>query len=100
MARYVVRYGTMRMLGVFSTRGPDRYARGMKVVARTTRGMEAGEVLCEATEEALKQMPSGSGGQIVRELTDTDSNEIMHLHVKEQTEFEKCKEHVRLLNLP
>src|SRR5688572_22441371 len=100
MARYVVRYGTMRMLGVFSVRGPEKYARGMKVVARTSRGMESGEVLCEATEEALAQMPSGSGGQIVRELNESDANEITHLQGKERTEFQKCQEHVRNLNLP
>jgi cell fate regulator YaaT (PSP1 superfamily) len=100
MARYVVRYGIMRNLGVFSTRGPDKYARSMKVVVRTNRGLEAGEVLCEATEEALKQMPSGSGGQMVRELSADDSNELSHLHSKEREELAACKRHVFDLNLP
>jgi cell fate regulator YaaT (PSP1 superfamily) len=100
MPRYVVRYGTTRMLGVFSTRGSDRYSRGMKVIARTNRGMEAGEVLCEATDDALSQMPNGSGGQILRELTAADSSELAHLHAKERSEFELCRRHVQELNLP
>ncbi len=90
----------MRMLGVFSTRGPDKFTRGMQVVARTTRGLEAGEVLCEANEQALAQMPSGSGGQIVRELTADDATDIAHLHDREKNEFATCREMVRSLNLP
>jgi len=100
MPRYVVRYGTMRMLGVFSTRGQDNYARGIKVVARTSRGIEPGEVLCEATDEALAQMPGGTGGQILREMSASDANEMAHLHAKERTEFETCRSQVASLNLP
>jgi cell fate regulator YaaT (PSP1 superfamily) len=99
MARYVVRYGTMRMLGVFSTRGPEKYARGMQVIARTSRGLEVGEVLCEATEEALSQMPPGSGGQLVREFTAVDAKEQDHLSARERTEFQACREHVAALRL-
>jgi cell fate regulator YaaT (PSP1 superfamily) len=88
------------MLGVFSTRGADKYARGMKVIARTNRGMEAGEILCEATDDALAQMPGGPGGQILREVSSDDANELTHLHAKERSEFETCKRHVVELNLP
>lgn len=100
MPRYVVRYGIMRNLGVFSTRDTDKYARNMRVVVRTSRGLEAGEVLCEATEEALKQMPSGTGGQLMRELSSSDENELSHLHAKEREELDACKRHVVALNLP
>jgi cell fate regulator YaaT (PSP1 superfamily) len=100
MPRYVLRYGAMRMLGVFSTRGPDKYSRGMKVIARTNRGMEAGEVLCEATEEATAQMPGGPGGQILREMTAADSSELSHLQGRERTEFETCRRVVAELKLP
>jgi hypothetical protein len=40
----------MRNLGVFTPRGRDTYVRGEQVVARTSRGLESGEVLCEATD--------------------------------------------------
>jgi cell fate regulator YaaT (PSP1 superfamily) len=99
MPRFVVRYGSMRMLGVFSPRGPEKFTRGMKVIARTNRGLEVGEILCEATEEALAQMPPGSGGQIVRPFTSTDMKEMDHLTAKERSDFEKCREQVALLKL-
>jgi cell fate regulator YaaT (PSP1 superfamily) len=100
MPRYVVRYGIMRNLGVFSTRETDRFVRGMQVVVRSNRGLEAGEVLCEGTEEALKQMPSGSGGQLLRELSPDDQNELSHIRGKEREELDACKRHVAALNLP
>ena len=99
MARYVVRYGTMRMLGVFSTRGAEKFARGMKVIARTNRGLEVGEILCEATEEALAQMPPGTGGQLVREVTAIDAKEHDHINAKERKEFETCRKHVADLKM-
>ena len=49
MSKYVVRYGAMRLLGVFSPAGEHVYARSTRVIVRTDRGLEAGEVLCEAT---------------------------------------------------
>ena len=44
MPKYVVRYGIMRSLGVFGTRGHETYVRTTRVIARTNRGLEAGEV--------------------------------------------------------
>ena len=35
--------GSMRALGVLSTRGGDRFRRSERVVARTPRGLEVGE---------------------------------------------------------
>ena len=49
MPRYVVRYGSTRAVGLFSCREKDRYERGDRVIARTPRGLEAGDVLAEAT---------------------------------------------------
>ena len=39
----------MRILGCFTPCGEQQYERGESVVVRTDRGLEAGEVLCEAT---------------------------------------------------
>ena len=99
MPRYVVRYGVMRLLGVFGTRGQDRYLRSAKVIARTSRGLEAGEVLLEATDEIAQQMQDSPGGQILREMSAEDSNELTHLHAKERSEFEICRQHVERLSL-
>ncbi|MFN0020499.1 MAG: stage 0 sporulation family protein [Pirellulaceae bacterium] len=95
MPRYVVRYGVMRLLGLFGTRGQDRFLRSAKVIARTSRGLEAAEVLLEATDEVAQQMGDSPGGQILREMSADDSNELIHLHAKERSEFDVCRQHVQ-----
>ena len=42
MPKYVVRHGVMRNLSVLGTRAGEAYARGMQVIIRTQRGIEAG----------------------------------------------------------
>ena len=91
MPRYVVRYGSTRALGVFSPRGQDRYLRGQRVVARTQRGLEAGDVLCEASDEQAAKLSGSPGGQILRALSAEDSNELSHIHGKERAGDEKCR---------
>jgi cell fate regulator YaaT (PSP1 superfamily) len=99
-ARYVLRYGSTRALGIFNARGNDRYTRGMKVIARTQRGLEAGDVLCEATDEVARSLSQAPGGSILRELSPEDANELVHIHNKERNEFEICRQHVQRLGLP
>ncbi len=99
-ARYVLRYGSTRALGIFNARGGDRYGRGMKVVARTQRGLEAGDVLCEATDDVARSLSNAPGGAILRELSADDANELVHIHSKERNEFEVCRQHVQRLRLP
>jgi cell fate regulator YaaT (PSP1 superfamily) len=97
MPRYVVRYGSTRALGVFTPRGQDRYLRGQRVVARTQRGLEAGDVLCEASDEQAAKLSGSPGGQILRSMSADDSNELSHIHTKERAEFEVCLKHVQRL---
>jgi cell fate regulator YaaT (PSP1 superfamily) len=100
MPRYVLRYGTTRAVGLFSPRGQDRYARGIRVIARTPRGLEAAEVLAEATDEQAKLLEGAPGGQIMREMSAEDANEVAHLQEREGTAFETCRKHVARLGLP
>ncbi|MCC6492016.1 MAG: signal peptidase [Pirellulales bacterium] len=98
MPKYVVRHGVMRNLGVFSTRG-ELYARGMQVIARTNRGLEVGEVLCEATEQVLQGMSESKGGQILRSQTDEDVRELRRLAEQQQREHELCRACIAELSL-
>src|SRR5262245_15015830 len=100
MPRYVLRYGSTRAVGLFSPRGQDRFLRGMKVIARTPRGLEAAEVLAEATDEQAQRMESSPGGQIMREMSADDANELTHLQQREAAAFETCQKHVAKLGLP
>lgn len=99
MARFVVRFGVMRMVGVFHTRGSDFVPRGTEVIARTARGLESAEVLCEGTDHVLANMPESAGGQILRVMTNDDHNETSHLLAKSAKEFESAKAHVERLKL-
>lgn len=99
MVKYVVRYGAMRSLGLHSPRGNDRFRRGDRVIARTNRGLEAGDVLCEATDEILGRLKDAPHGQILREMTSEDANELAHIKSNERSEFETCQRHVQQLSL-
>jgi cell fate regulator YaaT (PSP1 superfamily) len=99
MADYVVRYGAMRLLGVFSTTAGREYRRGMRVIARTDRGLEAGEVLCEATGEVSGRLKDPGGGQILREMTAEDRHELERMQQQARQEIEVCQKHIERLGL-
>ncbi len=99
MTKYVIRYGAMRMLGVFAPRGPATYRRGLRVIVRTNRGLEVGDVLCEATDEIAQGLDNPAQGQILREMTTEDANEQAHIVHSAESEFETCVRHVHELKL-
>ena len=87
---YIVRYGAMRILGVFTPCGDQQYERGESVVVRTDRGLEAGDVLCEATSRALKSIKSPPHGQVFRRMTTEDAHELSRLKDQERAELLVC----------
>jgi cell fate regulator YaaT (PSP1 superfamily) len=99
MAKYVVRYGVVRHLAVLSSRGGTVFGRGTKVIARTNRGLEVGEVLCEATPTRLEDLEITTEGQILREMTAEDANEQAHIETSARHEFGICRRHVDDLGL-
>lgn len=99
MPDYIVRYGAIRNLGVFSSVGGKEYRRGAEVVVRTDRGLETGEVLCESSEEALKHLKDPGAGQILREMTHDDHHELALLKKQGGEEFNICRKHVERLGL-
>ncbi len=89
----------MRLLAVSTTRGNETYDRGARVIVRTGRGLEVGDVLCEATEQAIAQIEDPGQGQILRETSSDDINELAHIQSRERDEFEICKRHIQELRL-
>ena len=89
----------MRNLGVFSARGNDQFSRGQQVIARTNRGLESGEVLCEATDEAVAQIKDPKQGQIVRLMSDDDIRDLRKMFEQERREYEICQGQVKQLGL-
>lgn len=99
MPRYIVRHGVMRNLGVFTPRGRDTFARSDQVIARTSRGLESGEVLCEASDEAVASIKDAKQGQIVRKATGDDVRDLRKMFEQERREYEVCQREIKQLAL-
>ncbi|GIX00776.1 MAG: signal peptidase [Pirellulaceae bacterium] len=97
MPDYVVRCGVMRTLHVMQSKAEFR--RGTKVIARTGRGLEVGEVLCEADQRVLAQMVDPPAGTIQRELTASDEHELRRIESCAEQEAERCLRAIRDLGL-
>ena len=100
MPKYVVRCGVMRALGVFTTSRGEVLLRGTQVIARTDRGLEAGEVLCEATDQAVGQLQDPRKGQVLRQMTAEDRNELARMHDQERSEHAVCERLIAEMSLP
>jgi cell fate regulator YaaT (PSP1 superfamily) len=99
MPKYIVRHGVMRNLGIFAPRGRDVFTRGDLVVARTSRGLESGEVLCEATDDAIAQLTDPKQGQILRLQSDDDVRDLRKMFEQERREYEVCQTEIKRLAL-
>ena len=99
-AKYIARHGTMRFLGEYEADGDAVYARGQNVVVRSERGLEVGEVLCEATPLALQLLTEPTRGQILRRLTDADLPDVDRVHQAELKAFETCNRFIAQRQLP
>jgi cell fate regulator YaaT (PSP1 superfamily) len=84
----------MRNLGVFSPRGRDLFTRGDQVIARTHRGLESGEVLCEATDAAIGQLVDPKQGQILRRTSGDDIRDLRKMFEQERREYEVCQREI------
>jgi cell fate regulator YaaT (PSP1 superfamily) len=91
---YITRHGAMRFLGEYEAAVDAVYHRGQAVVVRGERGLEAGEVLCEATPRALELLSQPTRGQIVRGMSEADLAEVDRLREAEAHEFVRCQEFI------
>jgi cell fate regulator YaaT (PSP1 superfamily) len=99
-ARYVVRYGSTRHIAEFGTKGRDEFPRGSAVIVRTDRGVELGEVLCQATERTRELLgATESKGNILRESTDSDRQKLDELRLQEQDAFRGGQELIQQYKL-
>ena len=101
MTNYLVRYGTMRFQGVFAWNSPKQELHHNDyVILRSDRGLEIGQVLCEATESVIATLPSDHvRGNIVRMMTTEDANEYQRICYHETDEFQTCLNCIARLGL-
>jgi cell fate regulator YaaT (PSP1 superfamily) len=92
---WILRHGVMRFLGDFEAGEGVACGRGSRVLTRTERGLEVGDVLCEVTPRAMAMITEPTHGQIVRLLTPDDQTVADGLKEKERMEFEACTRFVQ-----
>ncbi len=90
----------MRTLGIFAPRGNEAFVRGTRIIARTSRGLEAGEVLCEATPAAIEQLQDPDNGQILRAMSGDDENEQFRIFGRRQEDYDLCDSQIKQSGLP
>jgi cell fate regulator YaaT (PSP1 superfamily) len=90
-SQLVVRHGAMRFLGTFDAAPEDNYRRGDHVIVRTDRGLEVGEVLCEATTRAVEFLSDATSGRIIRRVTAEDRATREEQREGERREMEACR---------
>ncbi len=81
------------------SRNEKSYRRGMEVVVRSDRGLEIGQVLCEASDDALSHLDQPPTGQIVRQVMDEDLVAIDGLDAARLKKLAVCEKHIESLGL-
>ena len=82
-----------------TSRNDEQYRRGNEVVVRSDRGVEVGQVLCEATDDALTHLDQPPTGSIVRIVSNEDASNINSIDAERFNKIEICKREISKLSL-
>jgi cell fate regulator YaaT (PSP1 superfamily) len=91
---YVVRYGQMRFLGEYTGVAGQEHPRGQRVVVRSDRGTEIGEVLCPASDRTARFLENPARGEILRPAAPDDLDAESRLAAVRKTGFAACLEFI------
>ncbi len=92
MNRFVIRYGQMRHIGEYESVDEQSHPRGQRVIVRSDRGTEIGEVLCPATDRTALFLENPFRGQILRIATGEDLAAEDKLKQRTQAGLAACRE--------
>jgi cell fate regulator YaaT (PSP1 superfamily) len=115
--KMLVRYGRTGVVGWFTHNERTMPKAHSRVMIKTERGLEIGEVVgrfCyksgtfKKSEEAVvdyygqgpENCPIAAGGKIVRYATEQDLSEERHINTDAKQELDKCRLFIREMNLP
>ena len=87
MATHLVQYSLMGTVGRFVSADATRYRRRSRVIVRSARGLEIGEVLAEPDPSAVA---APTEGQILRRMTVQDELLQARLEKHRHSAFEAC----------
>ncbi len=97
---YIVRFGVTRTVAEFSFKGPEDIRRNDQVLIRSERGVEWGEVLCEATDRTREYMGSTEqAGRILRQVDDEAHRRLDEVHLKQREIFIQSQVMIRERNM-
>lgn len=82
----------MRFLGEFHGLRDQSHPRDQKVVIRTDRGHELGEVLCAATDRSAKFLENPVRGEVIRVALPEDLEASERLAIVKQDGFVACRD--------
>ncbi len=97
MGFHLVRYSLLGEVGRFVAADSVLYPRTSRVIVRTARGLEVGEVLAEPFPNAPMDRQDG---QILRKMTVQDELLVARLEKHRHTAFEACSALLREHNVP
>jgi cell fate regulator YaaT (PSP1 superfamily) len=97
MSRFVVRCGLNRTLHAMNSRSEHR--RGDIVIARTNRGLERGEVLCEITDTNAQHSENLPSGSIQRPASDEDIAELARLEELQKADYSECRSLMKQMDM-
>ncbi len=98
-AKYIVRHGAMRFLGQFEAEDEATYPRGTDAIVRSERGLEVGQVLCEASPRAVELLVEPTQGQLLRAMTADDRLQWGRLQERERLELDTCRRFIEVRKL-
>jgi cell fate regulator YaaT (PSP1 superfamily) len=91
-AKYIVRHGAMRFLGEFTAPLGMPIARLQRIIVKTERGLETGDVLGSSSPQAIAYLTEPTTGDVVRIMTPVDGERAEQLRELQKKEFEiGCK---------
>jgi cell fate regulator YaaT (PSP1 superfamily) len=90
----------MRFLGEFASDADNRLSRGSRLIIHSDRGLEVGDLLCEATEHALSLIAEPTHGKIVRLMTPDDERAYQRIGENTTKQFTTCERLIRERQMP
>jgi len=88
LGQHYVRFGVLGAVGRFAAPGAESYARGARVVCRTHRGLEVGEVLSPLDD--AHDLPSH--GMLLRRVTVEDDLLLARLEKNRDEAYRACQD--------
>jgi cell fate regulator YaaT (PSP1 superfamily) len=96
LGQHFVRFGVLGHVGRFAAEGVERFPRGTRVVCRTRRGLEVGEVLSPLTMAAHDELH----GTLLRRMTIEDDLLLARLDRNRSEAFTACQTRLTERGIP